>query len=98
MTESYPTLMVTDPMQSRASPLPQGSRVADPSVERGYYKVYPDFHSPRVGLAYAVSNAILGDSAEYVALSLKAVGVMMAIAFLFSQRLPKQAKYLHHDL
>jgi MHS family dicarboxylic acid transporter PcaT-like MFS transporter/MHS family alpha-ketoglutarate permease-like MFS transporter len=26
------------------------------------------------------------------------VTVMMAIAFLFSLRLPKQAKYLHHDL
>jgi len=55
-----------------------------------------------------VANAIFGGSAEYVALSLKAVGmensfywyvtVMMAIAFLFSLRLPKQAKYLHHDL
>jgi hypothetical protein len=43
-----------------------------------------------------------------VALSLKAVGmensfywyvtVMMAVAFLFSLRLPKQPKYLQHDL
>jgi MHS family dicarboxylic acid transporter PcaT-like MFS transporter/MHS family alpha-ketoglutarate permease-like MFS transporter len=61
-----------------------------------------------VGLAYAVANAIFGGSAEFVALSLKAGGMenafywyvtaMMAVAFLFSLRLPKQAKYLHHDL
>ncbi|MNP05085.1 Alpha-ketoglutarate permease [compost metagenome] len=68
----------------------------------------PEVRALGVGLAYAVANAIFGGSAEYVALSLKAVGmensfywyvtVMMAIAFLFSLRLPKQAKYLHHDL
>ncbi len=61
-----------------------------------------------VGLAYAVANALFGGSAEYVALSLKSVGVenyfywyvtvMMAVAFLFSLRLPKQPAYLHHDL
>ncbi|MCY1397657.1 Alpha-ketoglutarate permease [compost metagenome] len=60
-----------------------------------------------VGLAYAVANAMFGGSAEYVALGLKTMGmentfywyvtVMMAIAFLFSLRLPKQAAYLHHD-
>ncbi|MNE14186.1 Alpha-ketoglutarate permease [compost metagenome] len=60
-----------------------------------------------VGLAYAVANALFGGSAEYVALGLKTMGmentfywyvtVMMAIAFLFSLRLPKQAAYLHHD-
>ncbi|MGK9527502.1 hypothetical protein O6482_25550, partial [Salmonella enterica subsp. enterica] len=42
------------------------------------------------------------------ALSLKSIGMentfywyvtaMMAVAFLFSLRLPKQAAYLHHDL
>ena len=68
----------------------------------------PEVRALGVGLAYAVANAIFGGSAEYVALSLKAVGmensfywyvtVMMAIAFLFSLRLPRQAKYLHHDL
>ncbi|TPG80476.1 MFS family transporter [Pseudomonas arsenicoxydans] len=68
----------------------------------------PEVRALGVGLAYAVANAIFGGSAEYVALSLKAVGmensfywyvtVMMAVAFLFSLRLPKQAKYLHHDL
>ncbi|MBF6038662.1 MULTISPECIES: MFS family transporter [Pseudomonas] len=68
----------------------------------------PEVRALGVGLAYAVANAIFGGSAEYVALSLKAVGmensfywyvtVMMVVAFLFSLRLPKQAKYLHHDL
>ncbi|MDF2487556.1 MAG: dicarboxylic acid transport protein [Pseudomonas sp.] len=60
-----------------------------------------------VGLAYAVANAMFGGSAEYVALGLKTLGMentfywyvtaMMAIAFLFSLRLPKQAAYLHND-
>ena len=60
-----------------------------------------------VGLAYAVANAIFGGSAEFVALSFKSMGsenifygyvtVMMAIAFLFSLRLPKNPKYLHED-
>jgi len=68
----------------------------------------PEVRALGVGLAYAVANAIFGGSAEYVALSLKAGGmenafywyvtVMMAVAFLFSLRLPKQAAYLHHDL
>src|SRR5690349_5311940 len=68
----------------------------------------PEVRALGVGLAYAVANAIFGGSAEYVALSLKAAGmensfywyvtVMMAVAFLFSLRLPKQAAYLHHDL
>jgi MHS family alpha-ketoglutarate permease-like MFS transporter len=60
-----------------------------------------------VGLAYAISNAVFGGSAEYVALGLKASGhefafywyvtAMMAIAFLFSLRLPKKPSYLHED-
>jgi metabolite-proton symporter len=68
----------------------------------------PQVRALGVGLAYAVANAIFGGSAEFVALSFKAGGnenafywyvtVMMAIAFLFSLRLPKQAAYLHHDL
>jgi MHS family dicarboxylic acid transporter PcaT-like MFS transporter len=68
----------------------------------------PEVRALGVGLAYAVANAIFGGSAEFVALSLKAGGMenvfywyvtaMMAVAFLFSLRLPKQAKYLHHDL
>ncbi|VVO91304.1 MFS family transporter [Pseudomonas silesiensis] len=68
----------------------------------------PEVRALGVGLAYAVANAIFGGTAEYVALSLKAVGmensfywyvtVMMAVAFLFSLRLPKQPKYLEHDL
>ena len=67
----------------------------------------PQVRALGVGLAYAVANAIFGGSAEYVALGLKSlnmenafywyVTVMMAIAFLFSLRLPKQAAYLHHD-
>ena len=60
-----------------------------------------------VGLAYAVANAIFGGSAEYVALGLKKAGMeptfywyvtgMMIVAFLVSLRLPRQAKYLHHE-
>jgi MHS family dicarboxylic acid transporter PcaT-like MFS transporter len=67
----------------------------------------PQVRALGVGLAYAVANAMFGGSAEYVALGLKSIGmentfywyvtVMMAIAFLFSLRLPKQAAYLHHD-
>jgi MHS family alpha-ketoglutarate permease-like MFS transporter len=60
-----------------------------------------------VGLAYAVANAIFGGSAEYVALDLKSLGhessfywyvtVMMVIVFIVSFRLPRQARYLHHE-
>ena len=67
----------------------------------------PQVRALGVGVAYAVANAIFGGSAEYVALNLKNMGmesnfywyvtVMMAIAFLFSLRLPKQPAYLHHD-
>ncbi|MDM3885037.1 MFS family transporter [Pseudomonas sp. BCRC 81390] len=67
----------------------------------------PQVRALGVGLAYAVANAAFGGSAEYVALGLKSLGMentfywyvtaMMAIAFLFSLRLPKQAAYLHHD-
>ncbi|QET05667.1 MULTISPECIES: MFS family transporter [Cupriavidus] len=67
----------------------------------------PEVRALGVGLAYAVANAIFGGSAEYVALGLKSMGhesafywyvtVMMAIAFLVALRLPRQAKYLHHE-
>ncbi|BCJ08660.1 MULTISPECIES: MFS family transporter [unclassified Pseudomonas] len=67
----------------------------------------PQVRALGVGLAYAVANAVFGGSAEYVALGLKTLGMentfywyvtaMMAVAFLFSLRLPKQAAYLHHD-
>ena len=67
----------------------------------------PQVRALGVGLAYAVANAMFGGSAEYVALGLKTLGMentfywyvtaMMAVAFLFSLRLPKQAAYLHHD-
>jgi MHS family dicarboxylic acid transporter PcaT-like MFS transporter len=60
-----------------------------------------------VGVGYAISNAVFGGSAEYVALQLKDwhvetaffwyVSGMMAIAFLVSLRLPKVASYLHTD-
>jgi MHS family dicarboxylic acid transporter PcaT-like MFS transporter len=60
-----------------------------------------------VGVGYAISNAIFGGSAEFVALQLKAwkieasffwyVTAMMAIVFLVSLRLPKTASYLHTD-
>ncbi|WP_296250428.1 MFS family transporter [Pseudomonas sp. UBA4194] len=67
----------------------------------------PQVRALGVGLAYAVANAVFGGSAEFVALNLKNMGnenafywyvtVMMAIAFLFSLRLPKQPAYLHSD-
>ena len=67
----------------------------------------PQVRALGVGLAYAVANALFGGSAEFVALNLKNMGnenafywyvtVMMAIAFLFSLRLPKQPAYLHSD-
>ncbi|WP_407311980.1 MFS family transporter [Pseudomonas sp. nanlin1] len=67
----------------------------------------PQVRALGVGLAYAVANAVFGGSAEFVALNLKAGGIenafywyvtlMMAIAFLFSLRLPKQPAYLHTD-
>ncbi len=67
----------------------------------------PEVRALGVGLAYAVGNAIFGGSAEFVALSMKSAGseqmfywyvtVMMVIAFLVALRLPRQARYLHHD-
>ncbi|MBY4896621.1 MFS family transporter [Cupriavidus sp. AU9028] len=67
----------------------------------------PEVRALGVGLAYAIANAVFGGSAEYVALGLKSLGhesafywyvtVMMVVAFLVSTRLPKQAKYLHHE-
>jgi MHS family dicarboxylic acid transporter PcaT-like MFS transporter len=67
----------------------------------------PQVRALGVGLAYAVANAMFGGTAEVVALSLKSAGnenafywyvtVMMVVAFLFSLRLPKEPKYLHHD-
>ena len=66
----------------------------------------PEVRALGVGLSYAVGNAIFGGSAEYVALGLKSLGHesyfywyvtgMLAIAFLVSLMLPKQASYLHH--
>ena len=60
-----------------------------------------------VGVGYAISNAIFGGSAEFVALQLKDwkmessffwyVSAMMVIVFLVSLRLPKVASYLHTD-
>ncbi|MDR6180088.1 MHS family dicarboxylic acid transporter PcaT-like MFS transporter [Pseudomonas sp. SORGH_AS 211] len=67
----------------------------------------PEVRALGVGLSYAVANAIFGGSAEFVALSFKTQGheevfyiyvsVMLAVAFLVSLRLPRQATYLHHD-
>jgi MHS family alpha-ketoglutarate permease-like MFS transporter len=67
----------------------------------------PEIRALGVGFAYAVANAIFGGTAEYVALGLKSLGhetsffwyvtAMMAVAFLVSLRLPRQAAYLHHD-
>lgn len=67
----------------------------------------PHVRALGVGLSYAIANAIFGGSAEYVALALKSAGhegafywyvtAMMAVVFLVSLRLPKQAEYLRHD-
>ena len=67
----------------------------------------PEVRALGVGLSYAVANAVFGGSAEFVALSFKTQGheevfyiyvsVMLAVAFLVSLRLPRQATYLHHD-
>ncbi|WP_367381964.1 MFS family transporter [Stenotrophomonas cyclobalanopsidis] len=67
----------------------------------------PQVRALGVGLAYAIGNAIFGGSAEYAALGLKSLGheqlffwyvtVMMVVAFVVSLRLPRQARYLHHD-
>lgn len=35
----------------------------------------PEVHCFKVGLSYAVANAMFGSSAEYIALSLKSFGV-----------------------
>ena len=60
-----------------------------------------------VGFAYAISNAVFGGTAEYVALWLKSIGhepmfywyvtVMMVIAFLVSLRIPRHPSYLRHE-
>ena len=60
-----------------------------------------------VGFAYALSNALFGGSAEYVALGLKSIGHervfywyvtgMMAVTFLVSLRLPRRASYLVNE-
>jgi MHS family dicarboxylic acid transporter PcaT-like MFS transporter len=67
----------------------------------------PEVRALGVGLAYAISNAAFGGSAEYVALALKKAGsesaffwyvtVMMAIAFIVALRLPRKPTYLHED-
>ena len=60
-----------------------------------------------VGLAYAISNAIFGGSAEYVALQLKDwhvesaffwyVTAVMIVVFFVALSLPKRPVYLHSD-
>ncbi|HWW70639.1 MAG TPA: MFS family transporter [Duganella sp.] len=67
----------------------------------------PEVRALGVGFSYAIANAIFGGSAEFVGLTFKNLGhenwfyiyvtVMMAIAFLFSLRLPKTPSYLHTD-
>lgn len=71
-------------------------------------EVFPtELRALGVGLSYAVANAAFGGSAEFVALFLKSkdyesafywyVTVMLAISFLVSLRLPKNALYLAKD-
>jgi MFS transporter, MHS family, dicarboxylic acid transporter PcaT len=60
-----------------------------------------------VGLAYAIANAVFGGTAEYVGLGLKQIGyentfywyvtAMLAVAFLVSLRLPREANYLKNE-
>jgi MHS family alpha-ketoglutarate permease-like MFS transporter len=67
----------------------------------------PEVRALGVGVGYAISNAIFGGSAEYVALQLKDlhmesaffwyVTAMMVITFLVSLRLPRVASYLSSD-
>jgi MHS family dicarboxylic acid transporter PcaT-like MFS transporter len=67
----------------------------------------PEVRALGVGVGYAISNAIFGGSAEFVALWLKDrhiepvffwyVTAMMAVVFLVSLRLPKTASYLRDD-
>ncbi len=67
----------------------------------------PEVRALGVGLAYALGNALFGGSAEYVALALKARGheevypyyvtAAMVIVLLVSWRLPRTARFLHHD-
>ena len=68
----------------------------------------PEVRALGVGLAYAISNAVFGGSAEYVALGLKSLGhetafywyvtLMMVIALLVALRLPRHASYLREEL
>ena len=67
----------------------------------------PEVRAMGVGFAYAISNAVFGGSAEYVALWLKNAGhepmfywyvsAMMVVAFLVSLSLPKRPYYLHDE-
>jgi MHS family alpha-ketoglutarate permease-like MFS transporter len=67
----------------------------------------PEVRAMGVGFAYAISNAVFGGSAEYVALWLKSVGneslfywyvsAMMLVAFLASLRLPRHPDYLRNE-
>jgi MHS family alpha-ketoglutarate permease-like MFS transporter len=67
----------------------------------------PEVRALGVGVGYAISNAIFGGSAEYVALQLKDlhlesaffwyVTAMMVVTLLVSLRLPRVASYLSTD-
>jgi MHS family alpha-ketoglutarate permease-like MFS transporter len=64
----------------------------------------PEVRALGVGVGYAISNALFGGSAEYVALQLKDLGrepvffwyvsAMMVLVFFVSLRLPRVASYL----
>ena len=68
----------------------------------------PHIRALGVGFAYAVGNAIFGGSAPAVALQFKNLGhentffiyiiIMLIICLFCSMQLPKQPKYLHHDV
>ena len=70
----------------------------------------PEVRALGVGLSYAVGNAMFGGSAEFVALSLKSIGmestfywyvtVMCAIALMVSFRMrdPSKEGYLRNEL
>ena len=67
----------------------------------------PEVRALGVGLSYAIANAIFGGTAEFVALSFKAEGyesmfywyvtAMLALAFVVSFRLPRNAPYLLNE-
>ena len=76
-----------------------------PSIS--HYSVAEKRHRVLVAGCLAASLTAAAGSAEYASLALQSIGheavfywyvtAMMVVAFLVAWRLPKEAKYLHHD-